>query len=173
MPLPIPGQPFPNLSVPRLGGGTIDNAALTAPFMTVLNVYRGLHCPRCRRQMEDFHAHRAAFDAAGIAVVSISTDPEDRADEARTDWAIGDMELGYGLTIDQARRLGLYVSEAIREGETARFAEAALFMIRPDGVLWGAAVNSFPFLRPTAEMILDAVDTAKTRSYPPRGNVAA
>lgn len=173
MPLPIPAQPFPAVDLPRQGGGRITNSDFSAPFMTVLNVYRGLHCPRCRAQMEDFTANRPAFEAQGIGVISISTDPEERADQARSEWAIGDMPLGYGLTIAQARGLGLYVSESIREGETDLFAEAGLFMIQPDGILWGAAVNSFPFLRPTAEMILDAVNTAKARAYPPRGNVAA
>jgi hypothetical protein len=111
--------------------------------------------------------------AEGIEVVSISTDPQDRAEQAVAEWGLGDMAVGYDLTVAQARGLGLFISEAIREGETAFFAEAAVFMIRADGVLWGSSVNSFPFMRPTAEMVLDAVNTAKTRDYPPRGNVAA
>ena len=65
------------------------------------------------------------------------------------------------------------ISETIREAEPAFFAEAGLFMIGGDGVLWGSSVNSFPFMRPTAEMILDAAKTRVERSYPPRGNVAA
>lgn len=169
----LPGQPFPHLTLPRVGGGQIDTAQFSAPYMTVLNVYRGLHCPRCKRQLEDFVAHREAMAAEGLEIVSVSTDPEDRARQAVAEWGLGDMAVGFGLTIAQARGLGLFISEAIREGETAFFAEAAVFMIRADGVLWGSSVNSFPFMRPTAEMILDAVDTAKARDYPPRGNVAA
>ncbi len=169
----LPGQAFPHLVLPRVGGGQVDSAAFAAPYMTVLNVYRGLHCPRCKRQLQDFTAHRDQMAAEGLEVVSISTDPQDRAEQAAAEWGLGDMPLGYDLTLDQARGLGLYISEQIREGETAFFAEAAIFLIRADGVLWGSSVNSFPFMRPTAEMILDAVDTAKARSYPPRGNVAA
>lgn len=169
----VPGQPFPAVDLPRLGGGRLTNADFDARYMTVLNVYRGLHCPRCKRQLGDFVAHKAAFEVEGIRVVSISTDPEERAAESARDWGLGNMAIGYGMTIAQARALGCYISETIREGEPALFAEAALYLIRSDGVLWGAAVNSFPFLRPTAEMILDAVATAKSRDYPPRGNVAA
>ena len=168
-----PGQPFPSIDLPCVGGGRIDNASFTAPAFTILNVYRGLHCPRCRRQMEDFAAHRAVFAENGLEVVSISTDSLDRAEKAVADWALGDMRVGYDLSIADARALGLYISETIREAEPALFAEAAIFFIRPDGTFWGAAVNSFPFLRPTAEMILDAADVAATRNYPPRGNVAA
>ena len=139
--------------------------------MTVLNVYRGLHCPRCRAQFEDFIANRGALNEAGVKIVSISTDPQERAEQAIVEWGLGDLEIGYDLTIQGARDLGLFISEAIREGETAQFAEAAVFFIKPDGILWGSSVNSFPFLRPTAAMILDAISTAKNRSYPPRGNV--
>lgn len=169
----LPGQPFPSLDLPRAGGGRITNADFDAPFMTVLNVYRGLHCPRCKAQLADFGNNALEFHASGIKVVSISTDPQDRAEQAVSEWELGDMVVGYDLTVEQARGLGLFISETIREAEPAFFAEAALFMIAEDGTLWGSAINSFPFMRPTAAMILDAAETRRARNYPPRGNVAA
>jgi len=169
----VPGQPFPSIDLPKVGGGRLKNADFNAPFMTVLNVYRGLHCPRCKRQLEDFLAHGQEISAAGLKIVSVSTDDAERAAEAVSDWGLGDMPVGYDLSIDAARSLGLSISETIRAGEPALFAEAAVFFIRPDGTLWGAAVNTFPFLRPTAEQILDAAQTARERNYPPRGNVMA
>ena len=167
----VPGTAFPAIDLPRVSGGRVSNASFDAPFMTVLNVYRGLHCPRCHAQFDDFMANRAALDEAGVKIVSVSTDPWERAEEAVQDWGLGDLEVGYDLTIQGARDLGLFISEAIREGETAQFAEAAVFFIKPNGILWGSSINTFPFLRPTAAMILDAVSVAKGRSYPPRGNV--
>ena len=167
----VPGTALPTIDLPKVGGGRLSNASFDAPYMSVLNVYRGLHCPRCHAQFDDFIANRAALDEAGVKIVSISTDPAERAEEAVREWGLGDLEIGYDLTIQGARDLGLFISEAIREGETAQFAEAAVFFIKPDGMLWGSSINTFPFLRPTAAMILDAVATAKSRSYPPRGNV--
>jgi peroxiredoxin len=169
----IPGQPFPDLDLPRVGGGRVRSADFAPPFMTLLNVYRGLHCPRCARQLADIVAHLPEFDALGVEVVSISTDSRERAEKAVAEWGLGDMAVGYDLGIDTARSLGLNISETIREGEPALFAEAAVFFIRRDGVLWGSSINSFPFLRPTAEQLLDAATMAKERDYPPRGNVAA
>lgn len=169
----VPGHGFPAIDLPKVGGGRLTNADFDAPFMTVLNVYRGLHCPRCKRQLEDFLAHEAEIAAEGLKIVSISTDNAARAAQSVEDWALGDMAVGYDLTIAAARGLGLSISETIREGEPALFAEAAVFFIRPDGTLWGAAVNTFPFLRPTAAQIIDAAQTARSRNYPPRGNVAA
>ena len=173
MPQLLPGQVFPAVDLPKVGGGRLTNASFDGVFFTALNVYRGLHCPRCRRQLEDFVAHRDALEAAGIKVVSISTDPKDRAEQAVAEWGLGEMPVGYGLTVEQARELGLFISETIREAEPAFFAESGLFMIQEDGILWGSIINSFPFMRPTAEMILDAAKTRRDRDYPPRGNVAS
>ncbi len=170
---PVPGQPFPAIDLARAGGGRITKDDLTGSFFTVLNVYRGLHCPRCKAQLADFGAHAEALAEAGVKIVSISTDPQDRAETAIAEWGLGDMPVGYGLTVEQARGLGLFISETIREAEPAFFAEAAVFLIQEDGVLWGSSVNTFPFMRPTAEMILDAAKVRKERSYPPRGNIAA
>ena len=166
----LPGRPFPAIDLPRVGGGRIANAIFAEADITVLNVYRGLHCPRCRRQLTDFLEHMTDFLAAGAQIVSISTDPRDRAEQAVQDWGLGDMPVGYDLTIAAARECGLYISRSIREAEPALFVEAALFIVQRDGTLWGAAINTFPFLRPTAEQILDALDMRRTRTYPPRGD---
>ena len=169
----IPGQPFPQLDLPRAGGGRVNTDDFSPGFMTLLNVYRGLHCPRCARQLGDIVAHKARFDAIGVEVVSISTDPRDRAEKAVADWGLGGMAVGYDLPIATARSLGLNISQTIREAEPALFVEAAVFLIRRDGVLWGSSINTFPFLRPTAEQLLDAFEMASARNYPPRGDVAA
>ncbi|MHA1569513.1 MAG: redoxin domain-containing protein [Alphaproteobacteria bacterium] len=169
----IAGQPFPQLDLPRAGGGRVNTAEFRPGFMTLLNVYRGLHCPRCARQLADIVANKARFDALGVEVVSISTDPRDRAEQAVADWGLGDMPVGYDLPIATARSMGLNISQTIREAEPALFVEAAVFFIRRDGVLWGSSINSFPFLRPTAEQLLDAIEMASVRNYPPRGDVAA
>lgn len=173
MPQLIPGQPFPPISVPRVGGGRVDNSLFDAPSMTVLNVYRGLHCPRCKAQLADFAERQEEMAAAGVEIVSVSTDSRERAEQAVSEWALGGMAVGCEMTVAQARDLGVYISKSIRETEPVHFAEAALFFIQPNGVLWGAAINSFPFLRPDAEMILDAVSAARDRDYPPRGDAAA
>lgn len=170
---PMPGAPFPALDLPRAGGGRFKLHELLAPNFTILNVYRGLHCPRCKKQLQGMIAERATFDAMESVVLSISTDPGDRAEQALADWDLGDMPVGHSLTVEQARALGLYISTSIREGETDVFAEPGVFLIRPDGTLWGAVIGSFPFLRPTADMLIDAMTVARDRNYPPRGTLAA
>ena len=169
----LPGQPFPPIDLPRVGGGRVTNHWFGDAEITILNVYRGLHCPRCKRQLQDFLANTDGFQAASAQIISISTDPAERAEAAVDEWGLGDMPVGYDLEIEVARDLGLYISQTIREAEPALFAEAALFVIQRDGTLWGSSVNSFPFMRPTAEQVLDALATRTARTYPPRGDVAA
>ena len=168
-----PGQPFPQLDLPRASGGRLRMDEFTPGFMTLLNVYRGLHCPRCARQLGYIVANKARFDALGVEVVSISTDSRERAEKAVAEWGLGDMPVGYDLPIGTARSLGLNISQTIREAEPALFAEAAVFFIQRDGVLWGSSINTFPFLRPTADQLLDAAEMASGRNYAPRGDVAA
>jgi len=167
----FPGTPFPTIDLPRIGGGRLTNDLFDAQAMTILNVYRGLHCPRCKAQFKDFREHETEFQAAGIKIAAISTDPQDRAEQAVQDWDLGSIPVGYGMEKSQAFDLGLFVSETIRDTEPAHFAEAGLFFILPDGTLWGSSINSFPFLRPSASMVLDAVSASRDRGYPPRGTV--
>jgi len=167
------GQPFPQLDLPRAGGGRVNTGDFRPGFMTLLNVYRGLHCPRWARQLGDIVANQARFDALGVEVVSISTDPRERAEKAVAEWGLGEMAVGYDLPIGTARSLGLNISQTIREAKPAFFAEAAVFFIQRAGVLWGSSINTFPFLRPTADHLLDAVEMSSGRIYPPRGDVAA
>ena len=112
-----PGQPFPQLDLPRASGGRLRTDEFTPSFMTLLNVYRGLHCPRCARQLGDIVANKARFDALGVEVVSISTDSRERAEKAVAEWGLGDMPVGYDLPIGTARSLGLNISQTIREAD--------------------------------------------------------
>ncbi|MFQ5623765.1 MAG: redoxin domain-containing protein [Paracoccaceae bacterium] len=165
---PVPGKPFPELEVPLAGGGSFVLSENRPPFMTVLNVYRGLHCPRCRRQLEDFVAHLDGLTDLGADLVSVSMDPADRAEKTVAEWNLSETRVGYGLSEEQARGMGLYISDAIKDAENAIFAEAGLFLVRPDGTYYGGVVNTFPFMRPTAEMLIDALNMA-VKGYPPRG----
>ena len=51
------------------------------------------------------------------------------------------------------------------------FLEPGLFMIRPDGTLYFASVQTMPFARPAFGDILKAVDFVIANDYPARGEV--
>ena len=165
----VPGSPFPDLTFDLVGGGRW--ARDPAATMTVVDLYRGLHCPRCRSHLGAMAARLDEFSALGAKVVAVSMDPTERAEEAKREWALGDLALGYGLSREDARKLGGYLSRSIREGETDVFAEPAVIYVRADGTVYGALYGSFPFARPSAADLLEVVEIVSSRDYPTRGTL--
>ena len=87
-----------------------------------------------RRYLNGLQTRVADWEAAGFDVVVVSADPESKAqqDVAEFGWKF---DLGYGLTEDQMQKLGVYISDPLSPDETdRRFAEPAVFCVRPDGV---------------------------------------
>ena len=169
----LPGQKFPTIDLPRVGGGRIDNSIFANAKLTILNSYRGLHCPRCKRQLQDFLAHLPEFREYDAQIVTFSTDTPERAAQAAEEWELGEIAVGHSLTLDQARALGLFVSQPVQDSEPRPFAEPAVFIVEQDGTLWGSVTGTSPFIRPTAEQLLDAIKVKTDRSYPARGGLAA
>ncbi|MEO1693950.1 MAG: redoxin domain-containing protein [Pseudomonadota bacterium] len=172
MPMITPGQPFPELELPMTDGSRTPLIANETP-MTMIDIYRGLHCPRCKDHLGEIAEKHQAFKDAGITVVALSTDPKDRAEQAVSEWGIGALRVGYALSIDDARRIGLAISQSIREGETDQFAEPGVFFIQADGTLYGSIVQTFPFARPKVDDLIEVGQVVRDRNYPPRGTLAA
>ena len=55
--------------------------------------------------------------------------------------------------------------------EPALFNEPGLFLIKPDGTLYCASVQTMPFTRPQLADLLTALDFIAERNYPARGEV--
>ncbi len=58
---------------------------------------------------------------------------------------------------------------AISDDEPAWFSEPGLFLIRSDGTVYYASVNSMPIGRPRLDDVLSAIDYAAKADYPARG----
>ena len=172
----IPRQPVPPLEVPTLDGGAWRVSERNPQNFTLIVFYRGLHCPICRGYLGSLERSLPEFERRGVEVIAISTDEEARARQAKTDWRLSQLTIGYGLELDEARRWGLYISSGIGRTsagveEPPLFAEPGLFLVRPDGTLYCASVQTMPFARPSFEDILKAIDFVIAKSYPARGEV--
>ncbi len=170
-----PRQPAPPLEVQTVDGNPWKLADQRPDAFTMAVFYRGLHCPVCSRYLKGLTDQLGAFEARGVEVIALSTDDRERAARARRDWELGELEVGYGLTIEQARAWGLYISNSrgltsVGIEEPKQFNEPGLFLIRPDGSLYLAAVQSVPFARPHFDELLNAIDFIKSKDYPPRGD---
>ncbi|MFC3677138.1 peroxiredoxin-like family protein [Ferrovibrio xuzhouensis] len=174
----FPRQPVPALAVDLAGGGIFEITAERSRTFTLVVFYRGLHCPICKAQLKELEAKLDDFETRGVAVVAISSDTAERAQEAKSAWGLARLPLGYGLDLATARRWGLFVSAgrgktSLGIDEPARFSEPALYLIRPDGTLYFGSIQTMPFARPHFADILSAIDYVVKIDYPARGEVVS
>jgi peroxiredoxin len=164
------GSPFPSLPVATVGGGTVDLASRSGWRMLV--VYRGKHCPLCKKYLKTLDGVLDDLGTAAVTVLAASADPKEKAeaDVAGEGWRF---PVGYGLSMEQMRALGLYVSEPRSPQETDRpFAEPGLFVINPEGRVQITDISNAPFARPDLAGILNGIKLIQERNYPIRGTLA-
>lgn len=164
-----PRQQTPRLEVDTLSGAHWKLGEHKPDNFTMIVFYRGLHCPICRGYLRDLERKLGEFSSRGVEVIAVSSDTREQAHSAQRKWGLRHLDLGYGLTIAKAREWGLYISRGIKEGEPQEFAEPGLFLIKPDGTLYAAAVNTMPFARPSFSDVLGAIDFVLRNNYPTRG----
>ncbi|WP_404385190.1 peroxiredoxin-like family protein [Caenispirillum salinarum] len=164
-----PQQPVPALDLPLVIDTRFDLAEQRPRAFTMLVFYRGLHCPVCKGYLQELNEKIGQFRDLGVTAVAVSTDTEDNAKTAWKVWNLGDLPIAYGLPIAQARDWGLYISKGIKEDEPERFSEPGLFLVKPDGMLYAASVNSMPFSRPHFDDVATAIGFVTDKGYPARG----
>jgi peroxiredoxin len=163
------GSKFPSLPVKTVSGATIDIAA--QPGWRMLVVYRGKHCPLCKKYFKTMEGLADPLKDAGVSVLAVSADPHEKAEADVTSegWRF---PVGYDLNLHQMRELGLYISEPRSPQETDRpFAEPGLFVINPEGNVQIVDISNAPFARPDLAMILMGIKFAQDKGYPARGTL--
>jgi peroxiredoxin len=170
----MPGAPVPPLRVGTVGGPCWRLCDQKPKNFTLVLFYRGLHCGACRQQLKEVEEKVEAFRALGVRVIAVSADSRDRAEATAVRWGIDQLTLCWGLTLDQARAWGLYVSEGrgvSKEGieEPAFFVEPAMFLVKPDNSLFAGIVQTMPFARPRLDDVLKAIGYVIETGMEPRG----
>lgn len=171
---PKSGERLPEITVPRLGGGELrlGTPADDHDWQMVV-VYRGKHCPICKTYLAELDGVAPEFAKAGVGIVAVSSDPEDRAGSFTNEIGVS-FPVGYDLTVDQMRALGLYVSEPRSEKETDRpFAEPGVFVINAEGLLQVVDISNAPFARPDLGSLAKGLKFIRDNDYPIRGRLAA
>ena len=164
------GSMLPTISLPRVGG--VDLPIGGAGGWKMLVVYRGKHCPICRTYLKTLGGLLDQFKQAGTEVVVVSADTKEKAEAEAGDegWRF---PVGYDLSQDQMRALGLYISEPRSPQETDRpFPEPALFITNPEGKLQIVDVSNAPFARPELNSVLSGLKFVQEKQYPIRGTLA-
>jgi len=106
-----PGQPAPDFTAPRDGGGTLTLSDLR-PKAVVLYFYPKDDTSGCTREALDFTAHVAAFEDAGAVVVGVSKDPVKAHDKFIAKHALG-IALVSDADTDICERYGTWAEKSM------------------------------------------------------------
>lgn len=172
----FPRQQVPALKVPTVGGGDWDLSAQSPDNFTMIVFYRGYHCPICSNYLADLNRRLPKFAELGVTAVAISSDTQERAEMTKSEWKIPDLTLGYGLSLDEARKWGLFISTSkgktsIGVDEPPLFIEPGLFFVKPDNSLYWSSIQTMPFARPSFGELQASVAKVLEMNYPARGQV--
>ena len=165
---PAAGEQLPAFSVATPSGDTLNLGGNTNGWQ-LLVVYRGKHCGRCKPYLNQVESMQDRWKSAGFDVVAISADTAEKAaaDIAEYGWSF---PVGCNLDEPTMHALGLYVSDPLTPDETdRRFAEPAVFCLRPDGTVQIAAISNGPSARPDLEALLDGMIFTIENEKPARG----
>jgi len=165
---PQAGSAVPEISLKTVDGATAKIGGARDGWQMVV-VYRGKHCPICKRYLTGLKDLVAGYADAKTEVLAVSTDPEEKA-KAFADEIKPNFPVAFGLSIGDARRLGLYISNPRSPQETDRsFSEPGLFVINPKGEAQVVDISNAPFARPDLAAILNGLKFVQANGYPIRG----
>lgn len=166
------GSAMPTITLSKVGGGTATIGRPAAGRWQLVVVYRGKHCPICKRYLGTLEQLKDKFAAIDTDVLAVSADPQEKAEPDVAEMKLT-LPVAYGLSVEQMRRLGLYISNPRSAQETDRpFAEPALFVVNPEGNAQIIDLSNAPFARPDLNMILNGITFVREKAYPVRGTAA-
>lgn len=164
-----PTEKVPELQLDLINDTQWSLDAQESDRFTMLVFYRGLHCPKCKMQLESLAKKLKDFSERGIHVIAISCNTEELAKKTAEKWDIPELPVGFNLSLDKAREWGLFISKGISEKEPEHFSEPGIFLVRPDNTLYASSIQTMPFARPKFDDLLQAIDFIKKENYPARG----
>lgn len=163
----VAGDSLPSAKWKTIQGETFSTRSHAADRWRLLVVYRGKHCGMCKRYLIELNGLLESFQDAGTDVFAVSADSESAAQAWVKELGLR-FPLGFGLTTDQMRDLGLYVSP-VDDDVDHEFAEPAVFVVREDGRLHFACVGNAPYGRPPLSDVLDGLEKARKDGLEPHG----
>lgn len=166
------GSKFPDITVPRFGGGKVTLGKPSAPFdWKMVVVYRGKHCPLCTAQLKELNDDLQTLNELGVDVVAVSGDPLEKV-EVQMKEVAPKFTVGYDLSIEDMKKLGLYISDPRSPEETDQpFAEPGIFIINGDGNVQILNISNAPFSRPSFKSLAGGIKFVRNpdNNYPIRG----
>lgn len=164
-----PREKAPNLKINLVNGTQWSLEEQNPENFTLVLFYRGKHCPVCKMQLKDLERKMEDFSSRGVNVIAISVNTEEVAKETHENWDLKNVPLGYGLSVEEGREWGLFISNAISEKEPDQFVEPGIFLLDKEGKVYWESIQSMPFGRPDFKDVLNGIDYILKEGYPARG----
>ncbi len=157
--------------MPQITLDTLDgqSANLGGPGWKSVIVYRGAHCPLCKQFLSTLEELRADYTELGVELIAVSADSAERAQSFIEESGFT-APVAVGLTVAHMRQLGVYISDPRSPEEApAPFAEPALFVVNPEGIVQVMEKCNAPFVRPDMKGLLGGLEFVMKNDYPIRG----
>ncbi len=126
------GQPAPDFTLPRDGGGEISLSDFKGKPVIVY-FYPKADTSGCTKQAIGFTEHAEAFSAVGATVLGISKDPVKKLDKFRDKHALG-VALLSDEASDVCERYGVWKEKSMY-GKTYMGIERSTFLVGADGTI--------------------------------------
>jgi peroxiredoxin len=168
---PIAGAAFPAFDINMINGD-VQTVGQANDSWQLIIVYRGKHCGRCKKYLNILESMQSEWLAAGFTITVFSADTLEKAqaDIKEFGWTF---PIGYGLSESDMQNLGVYISDPLTPDETDnRFAEPAVFCLRPDATVQIVSLSNGPSARPDLAELLDGMIFTIEHGKPARGTVA-
>lgn len=127
----LTGQPAPDFTLPRDGGGSVSLSAIEGAV--VLYFFPRADTPGCTRESQGFSDLAEQFAAQGVTILGISRDPVAKQDRFRDKHG-----LKVALLSDEdgtvCERYGVWVEKKMY-GKSSMGIERSTFLIDPEGVV--------------------------------------
>ena len=164
-----PREKAPSLEINLVNNTKWSLENQTPKNFTLIVFYRGKHCPVCKIQLEELQQKLGDFEERGVNLIAISANTEKVSKETYKEWNVENLPIGYGFTIEEARKWGLFISNGISDKEPDVFTEPGLFLIDREGKVYWESIQSMPFGRPAFKDVLNGIDYILKEGYPARG----
>ena len=165
----IPGEKVPKLEAILTNDQLWLLHSESIDKFLIIIFYRGLWCPLCNKQLNDFNKIVDDFQEIGIQIMALTNDSLINVQTAKKDWNIDNITMGAEIDMATLKEWGLYISTKVFPPENDYFPEPGIFVISPDYTLYAAYIQSTPGGRASAKNLFDWMKIVVDHNYPSRG----
>ncbi|GEA11950.1 peroxiredoxin family protein [Alteromonas sp. KUL49] len=166
------GAPFPKTEATLLNGTKVDlTDTIEGCDWKMVVVYRGRHCPLCTKYLNQLEGFVKPLKDIGVDLIAVSGDSDAQLQQHLEQLEVT-FPLAYGLTTEQMKSLGVYISDPRSPQETDHpFAEPGLFVVNAEGNIQVTDISNNPFVRPELEALVRGLGWIRNpdNNYPIRG----